>query len=118
MDRDEIALSGPANAEFARVARVCVSAVADVLSADVEQIDDLRLAVSELVNCAIDTEADALSVRFGRNAGQIKLIAAFVTNKNQIDAISHKILDSVLIDFQCAQQDGTMTISGQYLVVR
>ena len=54
----------PANPRYLRVARVVAGALADELGADIDAVEDVRLAVSEVCNVAVLAGAQAIDLHF------------------------------------------------------
>jgi hypothetical protein len=73
--RGEVTLTVPARPEYFLLARLNASGVASMLDFDVEAIEDLKLAVSELCSlCAVGTTpASRMSLRYRWDAGSIEI---------------------------------------------
>jgi anti-sigma regulatory factor (Ser/Thr protein kinase) len=54
----------PVSARYFRVARVVAGALADELGADIDELDDVRLAVGEICSLALASNASEVDLQF------------------------------------------------------
>ena len=105
---DVVRLSVPGSLEYVRVVRLTAAAVAARLSFDVEEIEDLRVAVDELVSTVIEA-GDGAEV----NITFTSLDGAFVAEGDSqvarepaIDDLTRQILSVVVDAFDVTATDG------------
>jgi serine/threonine-protein kinase RsbW len=103
-----VRLSVPGSLEYVRVVRLTAAAVAARLGFDVEEIEDLRVAVDELASVVIEAGDGAeLSLSFS-NLGDRFVVegrAAVVTEPG-LDELTRQILGAVVDDFDISATDG------------
>jgi len=105
---DVVRLSVPGALEYVRIVRLTAAAVAARLSFDVEEIEDLRVAVDELVSTVIEA-GDGAEV----NITFTSLDGAFVAEGDSqvarepaIDDLTRQILSVVVDAFELTATDG------------
>jgi serine/threonine-protein kinase RsbW len=118
---DLVELSIPAKAEFVSIARLAVSAVASRLQFSIEEIEDVKLAVSEALVNAIarggqradvicESTADGLRIRVRNFGGPVQPKAIDVARADESAASSlgvfliRALMDDVTYD---TREDGT-----------
>lgn len=99
--RDCVELALPLRAEFASTLRVVVSSIAADAGFSVDEIDDLRLAVSEVFNVLSDSTADAnarVSAAFTSTAAEVEveLRCDDLNAAIELDPLALTILSSVV----------------------
>jgi serine/threonine-protein kinase RsbW len=103
-----VRLSVPGSLEYVRVARLTAAAVAPRLGFDIEEIEDLRVAVDELASVVIEAGNEAeISFMFS-NLGDTFVVegSAAVVREVSIDDLSRQILSVVVDDFELDAVDG------------
>jgi hypothetical protein len=95
-----VRLAVPASLEYVRVIRLVAAGMASSLDFDVHQVDDLRVAVGELANIALEAaKADALEVVFTVADGRLLIeghVPAAADRPIRLDMITRQILDAVV----------------------
>jgi CRISPR/Cas system CMR subunit Cmr4 (Cas7 group RAMP superfamily) len=105
---DVVRLSVPGSLEYVRVVRLTAAAVAARLAFDVEEIEDLRVAVDELTSVVMEAGDGAeITVTFS-NLGDVFVIEgrAAVVAEPSLDDLTRQILSVVVDDFEIAAADG------------
>ena len=105
---EAVRLSVPGSLEYVRVARLTAAAVAARLGFDVEEIEDLRVAVDELASVVIEAGTGGeLSFTFS-NLGDAFVVdgTAPVSTAPTIDDLTRQILSVVVDTFELAESDG------------
>ncbi len=102
---DVVELSIPVQADLVVLARLTAATVASRSSFDVEEIEDLRLAVDELCVSLVGEERDGrLALRFVRGAGDIEVSCTYhpdaaadrAPGGPSADGLSARILDALV----------------------
>jgi serine/threonine-protein kinase RsbW len=114
--RGPIVLTLPADSRMARVARLTASALGSLLDFSVDDIDDLRIGVDELVVTLIELgKGEPISLRFDLSGGRIDVRGETPASDAVIDrdrfALSERILEVVSDEYDMAQLDGTMRVT-------
>ena len=115
-DRDEaVHLALPAVQGYVRIVRLAASGIATNLGFDVDELDDLRLAVGELVNLALELCAPGtLEVVFTVANGALRVegaVPAAAGRVVEIDPLTRQILDGVVDAYAIEIIDGTVCFS-------
>jgi serine/threonine-protein kinase RsbW len=118
-DTDEseqvVRLSVPAALEYVRIIRLTGSGVASRLSFDVEEIENLRVAIDELASMAIEAaDGGLLEITFlsGENELRIEGCApAKAGAEVGIDALTGQILKAVIDDYELRTDSGHVCFS-------
>jgi serine/threonine-protein kinase RsbW len=111
-----IELSLPADARLVRLARLVASGVATAAGFDVEEVEDLRIAVDELCGALVEGgNGDPLQLRF--ELGHEEVHVAGSTGSSGIEqldeqriALSRQILDVVVDSHEVNADDGTLRV--------
>lgn len=101
----------PARTEMAATLRVLAASLGTDLGFTVDEIDDLRLALTEVFSSAADREtSDRISVTFRPGERDVEVIM-FVLGPNgiELDDLATTILGSIVESFQIV--DGTVTFT-------
>ncbi len=84
---DTVELTLPVRADLVALARFAAATIASRADFDVEEIEDLRLAVDELCISVADAAADGrLQLRFQRDDDQIEVECVFVRSPDALRA--------------------------------
>jgi serine/threonine-protein kinase RsbW len=103
-----VRLSVPGSLEYVRVVRLTAAAVAARVGFDIEEIEDLRVAVDELASVVIEA-GDGAEITFmfsNRDDTFVMEGSAAVTASPSIDDLSRQILSVVVDDFELDTADG------------
>jgi serine/threonine-protein kinase RsbW len=103
-----VRLSVPGSLEYVRVVRLTAAAVAARVGFDVEEIEDLRVAVDELASVVIEAGNDAEITFMFSNLDDTFVIegSAAVVNDVSVDDLSRQILSVVVDSFEIDAVDG------------
>jgi serine/threonine-protein kinase RsbW len=100
---ETVRLMIPAALEFVRIARLTASAVASRVGFDVEEIEDLRVAVDELSSILVDAASgDELALSFTPSANGIEIegrTRVDVAHVPEIDELTRQILAAVVDEY-------------------
>ena len=105
---DVVRLSVPGALEYVRIVRLTAAAVAARLSFDVEEIEDLRVAVDELVSTVIEAGDGAeVNITFTSLDGAFVVEGdSLVEREPAIDDLTRQILSVVVDAFDLTATDG------------
>jgi hypothetical protein len=105
---ETVRLSVPGSLEYVRVVRLTAAAVAARVGFDVEEIEDLRVAVDELASVVIEAGSGAEITFLFSNRGDTFVLegSAAVVGPVAIDDLSRQILSVVVDDFEIDATDG------------
>lgn len=103
-----VRLSVPGSLEYVRVVRLTAAAVAARLGFDVEEIEDLRVAVDELASAVIEAGDGAeLTLAFSNLGGTFVVEGtAVATTDPGLDDLTRLILGAVVDDFTLSSSGG------------
>lgn len=106
---DVVRLSFPGSLEYVRVARMTASAMAARLGFDVEEIEDVRVAVDELASVVIEAgDGSELSLTFSDLGGAFVVEGrAPVVSEPRLDDLTRQILSVVVDDFELGSSAGS-----------
>ncbi len=83
---DTVQLTLPVSADLVVLARFAAATIASRADFDVEEIEDLRLAVDELCISVTDGSSDGhLELRFERDGDQIEVVCSFVPGPGEAE---------------------------------
>jgi anti-sigma regulatory factor (Ser/Thr protein kinase) len=105
---DVVRLTFPGSLEYVRVARMTTSAVAARLGFDVEEIEDLRVAVDELASVVIEAgDGGELSLTFSELGGRFVVEGrAPIASDPRLDDLTQQILAVVVDEFDLSSSGG------------
>jgi hypothetical protein len=106
---DVVRLSVPGSLGYVRVARLTAAAVASSLGFDIEEIEDLRVAVDELTSVVIEAgPGGEVSLSFS-NLGDAFVVEGSgpVESEPALDDLSRQILNVVVDEFTLSATGGT-----------
>src|SRR4051794_24141256 len=110
---ETVRLTIPAALEFVRIARLTASGVATRVGFDVDEIEDLRVAVDELSSILVDAPgANQLELSFTPAEDGITIEGRAQVDASaapQIAALTRQILAAVVDDYGVESQDGEAT---------
>jgi serine/threonine-protein kinase RsbW len=103
-----VRLSVPGSLEYVRVVRLTAAAVAARFGLDVEEIEDLRVAVDELASVVIEAGSGAEVALTFSNLGDSFAVegSAPVDGEPVLDDLTRQILSVVVDGFDIATTDG------------
>ncbi len=96
---DAVRLSMPAALEYVRIVRLTGSGVASRLGFDIEEIENLRVALDELASLVIDFATE----------GELEMIAEGV--EVGVEELTAQILKAVIDDYELQTADGYVCFS-------
>jgi serine/threonine-protein kinase RsbW len=95
-----VRLSLPASPDYVRIVRLAASGIATNLGFDVDELDDLRVAVGELVNLTLEVcEPETLEVLFTVDGNQLRIQGTAPAAEGRVielDSLTRQILDAFL----------------------
>jgi serine/threonine-protein kinase RsbW len=110
---ETIRLTVPAALEYVRIVRLTASGVASRLGFDVEEVEDLRVAVDELASLVVEsTDGRELTVQFAvqddvlRIEGEAGLAAG--SSEVNVDDLTAQILAAVVDEWDFSSRDGAV----------
>lgn len=90
---DTINLNIPAEANYVMSLRLFVSGVATVAGFDIDELESMKLVISELLVMAVKDEVSTLSLRFYVRDGEIKCFSNVTVDDR--DNLSLKIIEAL-----------------------
>ena len=114
--RDEaVRLSLPASPDYVRIVRLAASGIATNLGFDVDELDDLRVAVGELVNLTLEVcRPETLEVLFTVNGSELRIEGSAPAADGRVvelDSLTRQILDAFLDTYKIEIADGDVCFS-------
>ena len=101
----------PASLEYIRIVRLTASGVASRLGFDVDEIENLRVAVDELASTLVDAGgAGALELSFSSSDGELRIEGrtdAHTSTDLALDELSAQILRAVCDKYELRVVDGS-----------
>lgn len=103
-----VRLSVPGSLEYVRVVRLTAAAVASRFRFDVEEIEDIRVAVDELASVVIEAGSGSeLSLTFSNLGDTFAVVGTAVVERQPVlDDLTGQILSVVVDDFEITATDG------------
>jgi hypothetical protein len=103
-----VCLSVPASRSHVRVARLTAAVVAERMDFDVDEIDDVLVAVDELTNAVIQARATSeIMFRFSPRGDQFVVDAdATVVGRPELSPLARQVLGAVVDDFELSEESG------------
>ncbi len=117
MTGETIRLTVPAALEYVRIVRLTASGVASRLGFDVEEIEDLRVAVDELASLVVESaDGGDLSVQFAVQDNALRIegeavLAAGRADNARVDDLTAQILAAVVDEWDLSTTDGSVRFS-------
>jgi serine/threonine-protein kinase RsbW len=112
---EAVRLSLPASPDFVRIVRLAASGIATNLGFDVDELDDLRVAVGELVNLTLEVcKPETLEVLFTIDGKELHVegtAPAAAGRVVELDALTRQILDAFLDAYTIEIADGCVCFS-------
>jgi serine/threonine-protein kinase RsbW len=112
---NEVRIAIPASLEFVRIVRLTASGLASRLGFDVEEIDNLRIAVDELAGAVVDASGTGeLEVTFSDREGELRIEGHAPAANGQplaIDDLTAQILNSVCDKYELRVDANTARFS-------
>jgi serine/threonine-protein kinase RsbW len=110
-----VRLSVPAALEYVRIIRLTGSGVASRLAFDVEEIENLRVAIDELASMAIEAaDSGTLDITFTTEEHELRIegrAKAKASAEVGIDALTGQILKAVIDDYELRTDSGHVCFS-------
>jgi len=110
-----VRLTVPAALEYVRIVRLTASGVASRLGFDVDEIENLRVAIDELASMAIDCgPGGPLEISFVTEGGQLRVegttpVAA--ATEVVIEDLTEQILKAVVDEYELSASGGQLRFS-------
>ncbi|MFI5046101.1 MAG: ATP-binding protein [Acidimicrobiia bacterium] len=101
-----ITVSFPATPEYLRLARLATADVGSRAGFDYEEIDDLRIAVSELCSMISGAAEATLTLDFSFEPAAVTVNGAATPGALSENELSRSIVRAVVDDFEVTVQDG------------
>ena len=103
-----VCLSVPASRSHVRVARLTAAVVAERLDFDVDEIDDVLVAVDELTNAVIQAQPTSeIMFRFSPRDGEFVVDAdATVVEQPELSRLARQVLGAVVDGFELSADAG------------
>jgi serine/threonine-protein kinase RsbW len=112
---EAVRLSLPASPQYVRIVRLAASGIATNLGFDVDELDDLRVAVGELTNLTLEVcRPETLDVVFtiDGNVFNIEGSAPAADGRSvELDTLTRQILDAFLDTYKIEIVDGRVCFS-------
>jgi serine/threonine-protein kinase RsbW len=112
---DAVRLSVPAALEYVRIVRLTGSGVASRLGFDVEEIENLRVALDELASMAIElADQGELEVTFSTTDTELRIEGRAPVADGVdvgVEALTAQILKAVIDDYELRAVDGHVCFS-------
>jgi serine/threonine-protein kinase RsbW len=112
---DAVRLSVPAALEYVRIVRLTGSGVASRLGFDVEEIENLRVALDELASMAIElADKGELEVTFSTTDTELRIEGRAPVAEGVdvgVEALTAQILKAVIDDYELRAVDGYVCFS-------
>lgn len=109
----EVSLRLPAQPRFVRLARLIGAGLADELGFDLEGLDDVRLAIGEVCDLAVQAEADSIDLRYVVAPGSLVVAGTAQRSAtalpNQVVDEGHLVLVKQILDVACGEHELTRT---------
>jgi serine/threonine-protein kinase RsbW len=108
---ETIRLTVPAALEYVRIVRLTASGVASRLGFDVEEIEDLRVAVDELASLVVESaDGGELTVQFAVQGDKLRIdgearLDSTETENPSVDDLTAQILAAVVEEWDLNTQD-------------
>ncbi len=110
LTEETITLTVPASLEFIRIVRLTASGVASRLGFDIEDIEDLRVAVDELASIVVENALPAdLQVVFTVRDGVLRIEGRAPARPNgdpKVEELTRQILAAVVDEYRVVVENG------------
>jgi serine/threonine-protein kinase RsbW len=111
-----VRLALPAELECVRIARLTASAVATTLGFDVEEIEDLRIAVDELSSLLVErsTPGGQLELEFTMGPETLGIVGqapAGDSADEPVEYLTAQVLQAVIEEYELRHADGRLAFS-------
>lgn len=110
MNGETIKLTVPASLEFVRIVRLTASGVASRLGFDIEDIEDLRVAVDELASLLVEhADSGELEIEFAVDGQALVITGRAPAGDDRtvgVEELTSQILSAVVDDYGLATQNG------------
>jgi serine/threonine-protein kinase RsbW len=108
---EAVRLTVPAALEYVRIVRLTASGVASRLGLDVDEIENLRVAVDELASTVVDASVGGdLEISFSAVNGELRIEGTAPLARDadvSVDDLSAQILKAVCDDYAIGVVDGS-----------
>jgi len=115
LEEGVVRLTVPASLEYVRIVRLTGSGVASRLGFDVEEIENLRVALDELASMAIEVSVGGeLEMTFSTTDTELRIIGSAPIARGAdlaIEELTAQILKAVSDDYDLRAEDGHVRFS-------
>ena len=112
---DAVRLRVPAALEYVRIVRLTGSGVASRLGFDIEEIENLRVALDELASMTIDVASPGeLEITFSTTDTELRIVGRAPVAKGVevgVEPLTAQILKAVIDDYELRTDDGFVCFS-------
>jgi hypothetical protein len=112
---DAVRLRVPAALEYVRIVRLTGSGVASRLGFDIEEIENLRVALDELASMTIDAaSAGELEITFSTTDTELRIVGRAPVAEGVevgVEPLTAQILKAVIDDYELRTDDGFVRFS-------
>jgi serine/threonine-protein kinase RsbW len=112
---DAVRLQVPAALEYVRIVRLTGSGVASRLGFDIEEIENLRVALDELASMTIDVAGPGeLEITFYTTDTELRIVGRAPVAEGVevgVDPLTAQILKAVIDDYELGTDDGFVRFS-------
>jgi serine/threonine-protein kinase RsbW len=103
----EVRLRIPSSTQFVRVARMALSATVGPAGFDIEEVEDLRIAVTELASMLIDCGGPDIDLVIRLRDGGVEVVGTTpATGAPELDELTEQILNAIVEDYAVSSRDG------------
>jgi serine/threonine-protein kinase RsbW len=112
---DVVRLSVPVALEYVRIVRLTGSGIANRLGFDIEEVENLRVALDELASMAIEASTGGeLEITFFTTPTELRIIGRAPIAEGTdvgVDPLTAQILKAVIDDYEMKTADGAVCFS-------
>jgi serine/threonine-protein kinase RsbW len=112
---EAVRLSLPASPDYVRIVRLAAAGIATNLGFDVDELDDLRVAVGELTNLLLEVcKPETLDVVFTVEGNELRVDGSAPAADGgvvELDVLTRQILDAFLDTYAIQIVDGDVCFS-------
>jgi serine/threonine-protein kinase RsbW len=112
---EAVRLSLPASPDYVRIVRLAAAGIATNLGFDVDELDDLRVAVGELTNLLLEVcKPETLDVVFTVEGNELRVDGSAPAADGgvvELDVLTRQILDAFLDTYTIQIVDGDVCFS-------
>jgi len=103
----EVRLRVPASTQYLRVARMTLSATVGTAGFDIEEVEDLRIAIAELVSLLIDAGGPHVELVIHLLNGSVQVVGTTPAGvEPALDELTSQILTAIVDEYEVTTTDG------------